>query len=132
MRYMLTMSVVKSVDDWNATEGVKGRNRDLDFQQDHSTVEAADPEILGQAIRIRAAAFVARQGLDFQAFTYWIDEPGRFTTNQIEDRAGDVVKDDTTYPHDMYLADYDLRIDCVPLGEPISVGTFGLQSIDGA
>ena len=65
-----------------------------------------------------------RFGIGPNSLKYWPDEPGRFTANRLED------KDGYESAHGLYLADYDVRIECRPMQNLVDVGHFGLKSVD--
>jgi hypothetical protein len=65
-----------------------------------------------------------RYSLKTNEFRFWPDEPGRYSTNRIEDGSG------SEDPHGEFLADYDVRVECQRLSPSVPVGNFGLKSID--
>jgi hypothetical protein len=119
MKYQTTISVMKTVDDWDNEQGASGNVRGIDNWRE-TIVTSGKPTRRD----LNNILYDGRYTLKINQFRHWPDEPGRFTTNRIED--GDGNED----PRGHYLADYDMRLECTPLQNPVNIGTFGLKSVD--
>jgi len=119
MKYQVTMHAMKEVDDWDEENGATGKGRLVDQWSKTMTLDH-------KPTRRDFADFVYdRYSLPANQFRYWEEEPGRFTMNRVENNDGEADE------RGHYLADYDVIIKCVPLQKEVSVGNFGLESVDG-
>jgi len=122
--YEIIFSGLKTVDDWDPENGAQGKERIID-QWSNTYKSTTKPS--RASIRSHFTDFIyEKTGLRVQDFYYWTDEPGRFTTNRLENNNG--FADDDGH----YLADYDIRIEwrIVEPSQPLQ-DNLGLQSVDG-
>ena len=118
MKYEITFTADKEVQDWDNENGASGTSRAIDSWS--ATVESN-----AKPTRKDFADFVYdRYSLKTNQFRHWPDEPGRFTLSRIENANGEED------PKGQFLADYDVRVTCRPIANDVSVGTFGLKSVD--
>lgn len=118
LKYQITFYATKTVDDWDNENGASGKIRMVD-EWKKVTESNAKPT------RTDFANFVYdRYSLATNQFRHWPDDPGRFTTNRIENNDGEED------PNGKYLADYDVVVQCRPISREVKVGTFGLKPID--
>jgi hypothetical protein len=118
MKYQITFNAMKSVQDWDNENGASGDIRDIDAWS--ATIESN-----AKPTRKDFVDFLYdRYSLNLNQFRLWPDEPGRFTTNRIENDNGEEDK------KGKFLADYDVRVECRPIQKEVPVGTFGLKSVD--
>lgn len=117
MPYLITFHLLKSVDDWDEERGASGNSRDTDFKEKSFQAETRPGKTNLQEF-LDSTDFYP---LSTNDFVYWPDEPGRFTTNRIENDEGEPD------PRGRYLVDYDVRIECHTI-KPVRVGTLGLKS----
>jgi hypothetical protein len=118
MRYLITFTANKTVQDWDDKDGASGAFREVDTWS--ATIESN-----AKPTQEDFSDFVYdRYSLKANQFRHWPDEPGRFSLSRIEDRDGQGD------PKGKFLADYDVNVTCRPISYDVPVGTFGTKPID--
>jgi len=122
-QYQLKFSVTKLVSSWDPEEGADTESKLIDTHEE-SVVVKQKPS--ANTVRGLLHDVVGpRYGLRVHDFKYWPDEPGRFTTNRIEDSDG------VENPNGRWLADYDVNIEVSTLTpyEPLA-DHLGFKSVE--
>ena len=118
MKYEIIFHADKEVSNWDSENGASGESRSIDSWS--ATIQSN-----AKPTRKDFADFVYdRYSLKANQFRHWPDEPGRFTLSRVENGNGEED------PNGRFLADCDVRVICHPIANEVSVGTFGLKSVD--
>jgi len=120
--YQISVSWEKTVEGWSNESGADGKHRVIDYWSErlHATQHPVTSEV------IQAIEKGNRYGIDVASLEYWEDDPGRFTTNRVENGEGEPDENGT------FLADYDIYV-IIHTMEHVDLidKTLGLKSVNG-
>jgi hypothetical protein len=122
-KYQITLSGMKTIADYDPEEGETGNSRIVDTWE--VTVASDSVPSRDSGRRLLNDFTFDRYGVGAKDLRYWPNEPGRFSTNRLEDEDGN---EDL---NGRFIADYDIRMTVVRTSPEIVLRDhFGLKSID--